>query len=404
MSLERWVVPLSDREIIRFCEDVRKKYSDSQFTVWFVDNNTNNLDDPVLQKISKYNSFILWQIHITFGSVLIEYTVNHGKPTHLALFSAKKAKTAVHEKQHEFAAYCASKVGVPPASGPELSDESPIAAGYSKIEGALSQAVDRFHELQAEFQKSNNELREQHRSEIETLRSELVAERTVLESEMVAKQAELNAAKKELDDRSNTHARRAIRSELKDAVSTSLERSSFAEKADAKRNMIRVAYVLPIVAMAGFAVYSSYTLNLAIASQSTAGIWLTGIKTSVSSISTFALILLYLRWEVQWINQQAQFEQTLASTMVDIDRASWVAESLLEWNKESPEKEMPPELLESFTRRLFDWEAKVEDHQSAQDSLASALLGSASKLRIGPDGADVEYDRRGVKRMGREPN
>ena len=99
------------------------------------------------------------------------------------------------------------------------------------------------------------------------------------------------------------------------------------------------------------------------------------------------------------MNQQASFERVLSSTKVDIDRASWVAESLLEWNRESPGREIPHELLLSFTRRLFDWDAKLEDNQSATDSLASAILGSASKLQIGPNGANIELDSKSIKKL-----
>jgi hypothetical protein len=102
---------------------------------------------------------------------------------------------------------------------------------------------------------------------------------------------------------------------------------------------------------------------------------------------------------VNWLSQQVHFERNLAATKIDIDRASWIAESLLEWNRESPNKDMPIELIQSFSRRLFDWDARTEDHQSAGDSLASAILGSAAKLHIGPTGADIDISKSGLNKL-----
>lgn len=396
----RWIVPYSDAHIIQKIRKLKKKFPSitgsvnigiSQFAV-------NLIDGELANKIFSINGNSIIYFDLSYGNRYISYNLNHGQGNNFAKFEDGQSNSTSLNNESDFFLDFFKEFPSKIFDTPTI-DKDTITSEFMKIQSALSGAVDQFSELQKSFHSKNQELREQHEKIVEELRSDLETEKQGFQIEIAKKHEELAVARKELDDRSNTHARRSIRGEIKESIAASLTQSTITDGAENKRLFLRKAYISAIIFLVLLVSVSALMLSSAIATNNITAIWLTGIKLSISSISTVGLILLYLRWEGQWLYQQANFERVLASTKVDIDRASWVAESLLEWNRESPDKEIPRELLESFTRRLFDWDAKVEDHQSAQDSLASAILGSAARIQIGSNGTSVEFDKNSIKKL-----
>lgn len=103
----------------------------------------------------------------------------------------------------------------------------------------------------------------------------------------------------------------------------------------------------------------------------------------------------YIRWQNRWAEQHASSEFQLQQFHIDVNRANWVIESCLEWRKDT-ESVIPTVLLESITRNLFD--NKTDDIEKAihpSDELASALLGSASKLKMKIGENELEFDKPG---------
>ena len=69
----------------------------------------------------------------------------------------------------------------------------------------------------------------------------------------------------------------------------------------------------------------------------------------------------------------------------------------MEWRKKE-NGVIPTELLAALSRNLFQNESKeIEVDLSPADQLASALLGSASKLKINTGVAELEWDGKKVK-------
>jgi hypothetical protein len=86
----------------------------------------------------------------------------------------------------------------------------------------------------------------------------------------------------------------------------------------------------------------------------------------------------------------------------NVDRASWVVETALEWLHQQ-EAEMPSHLIESISRNLFSKSEKDEGaDMHPADYLASALLGTASALKLKAGGAEIEVDRKGISELKQE--
>lgn len=108
--------------------------------------------------------------------------------------------------------------------------------------------------------------------------------------------------------------------------------------------------------------------------------------------------LFYLRWLNRWFEQHAQAEFKLKQFQLDIERASWLVETALEWDS-SEGKELPKELLENLSRNLFNADdEKIDQVRHPSDELASALLGSASKVRLNLGGNEIELDGKRLKK------
>ncbi|MBW8285918.1 MAG: hypothetical protein K0M55_20225 [Rhizobium sp.] len=405
-----WAQPLNDREVVDLFEEAQGKFPgvNGSLRAAATQLSIDNVEGQEFKLLKKNAGYSVTQFNLTYGKTTFSYRRTNDKGTGLAeveIHINDGVKAAGLEFQ--FSLFALKKLGNPPSSGSALNAGN-LAADVIKIESALAGAVDQFSELQRSFLEKNESLREAHANEIERLKADLElerkenverfrSERSNLDAEIESKRQEIEKAKKDLDDRSNTFVRRAIRSEIKESITGSLASSLFSANTASQRRPVRWAYWLFIVAAAAFTIFSSYQIALLPSLEAATGIILI-IKASVGGFTTIGLALLYLKWETTWINQQAEFERILSATRTDIDRASWVVESLLEWNREA-QTPMPAELLAALTRRLFDWDAKLEESQSPADSLASAILGSASNLKIGPNGAELDISNRGLKRL-----
>lgn len=406
-----WAAPLNDREIIELFQKIREMFPTAAGNIRPVLTTIPiaEIDSETCQRIKKNNGYSIAYFSLSYGSTNISYNRQVETPSALARIEINGSDPNNSKPNEiEFSLTALKKLGHPPPGGQKTPEDTGYASNYIKVEAALAGAVDQFSELQRTFHEKNEELRSSNAAEIENLKSEVAEERRLfsermrnereaLETEILTKRQELDQAKKNLDDRSNTFVRRAIRLEIKDSIKESLSASLYSKNTAEKRRPVRIAYWIFISAAILFTAFSSYQISILPSLAAATGAILI-IKATVGGFATIGLALLYLKWETTWINQQADFERILSATRTDIDRASWVVESLLEWNREA-QAPMPNELLAALTRRLFDWDAKLEESQSPADSLASAILGSASNLKIGPNGAELDISNKGLKRL-----
>ena len=105
-------------------------------------------------------------------------------------------------------------------------------------------------------------------------------------------------------------------------------------------------------------------------------------------------ILFLIKWQNRWFEQHSTAEFHLKKLELDMERASWVVETALEWSSANATAvPMPNELLQSLTKNLFS-EAKEDTVQLIHpaDQLASALLGSASGIKLKTGNTEIQID------------
>ncbi|WP_141233409.1 hypothetical protein [Lysobacter antibioticus] len=123
------------------------------------------------------------------------------------------------------------------------------------------------------------------------------------------------------------------------------------------------------------------------------------IKSGLLAAAAVALGAWYLRWLNRWLQRIADAEFRLQQFRLDIERASWLAETVLEWKSTS--QEPFPELLASrLSAGLFQSSAsETEDPRTPAAHLADALLGAASSVKLKLGEQELNLDRKGVRSL-----
>lgn len=297
-----------------------------------------------------------------------------------------------------------------PASASPLADEPTSMQNLEgiyrstvlKLETSFAQQIEKITkwtvEQTASLEQAKLRLADETGAERESLRKEHESKLDALKREVDS----LEARRKELDDRDYMHARRAIRNDLRELIKT--REQQFSLTSDTRRLRIPV-HVAMVFLLAGLllvnGVYLAQIASLDIPSSSTQVLlWAFG-KQSVAAIAFIATLLFYVRWMNRWFEQHAAAEFLLKQFALDIDRASWVVETAMEWRRDQ-KSEMPGTLIEGITRNLFvEAGGAAADKHTAADDLASALVGNASQVRLKLGENEVSLDRKALTALAK---
>jgi hypothetical protein len=212
---------------------------------------------------------------------------------------------------------------------------------------------------------------------------------------------ELDVKRRQLDDRTHMHARRGLRTDLQRTIKERQQKFTVTPETRLLRVPVHVAMIALLFGLAAVnyaAIQAILGLDLEKATLPVLA-WTFGKQTLVT-LAFVGVLFFYVRWMNRWFEQHASAEFLLKQFELDIDRASWVVETAMEWRREQ-QTEIPAPLLEGITRNLFSDRNDTTSVHSAADDLASALVGNASqvKLKIGEN--EVSLDRKGLAGLGK---
>lgn len=221
-------------------------------------------------------------------------------------------------------------------------------------------------------------------------------------SELHHREQEFETRKKDLDDKSNTHARRQIRKDIIGEIKQRQSEFKLTAGTNKLRHPIAIAMLVLIAVFVSLTAVSIWDFYYAMGSKDTQNLWLTGGKQLIYSFGAVGSILFYIRWQNRWFEQHSLAEFHLKQLELDMERASWIVETSLEWNDVKGDT-IPPELLDSLSRNLFkEQNDTTESLVHPADQLASALLGSASTVRLKAGDAELEIDPKKLKKAKTE--
>lgn len=238
----------------------------------------------------------------------------------------------------------------------------------------------------------------QRKQELEQARAALAAEFEAKQKELEARAIELEAYKKTLDDRQSKHARRALRETLQNVLTDRGKQFSLTKDTTGKRTVVHVLFGSLIAVSLGYLV------------ATLVDVWgepydaLIAARVVLGVAGTAAAFVLYIRWSDQWFREHANEEFRLKRMSLDVDRASWIVETALEWQQEN-QQPIPSQLLEQLTRDLFTYEGSRVAIRHPIEELGAAVLSNATSLKLNlPGVGEATLGRRGAREVAQALN
>ncbi|MFL9498561.1 hypothetical protein ACJMQP_00740 [Rhodopseudomonas palustris] len=297
------------------------------------------------------------------------------------------------------------------AAAAATEEQARVQALHNSIIERLEYAATKQIEQINSFLREKQDEIADHRKKLE---DEFTAKRNLLEEEtqqerekLKGVEAELATKQKLLDDRDNTHVRRAIRQDLNRILTERLSNTKINRPSLLRELGVHIAF-LSVLTISGYLIlyYSShiseyFSRNFGLRAEtifSDPPMITIIAKQILSSITLVATAIYYIRWLIRQYQRYFDTEDEIRKYQIDFERASWVVETALEWRKDQS-TQIPDSLLIAISRRLFEFEKRDGDGDvSPADMLASALIGTASKVNLNTGIAQIEIDGRKLQK------
>lgn len=213
---------------------------------------------------------------------------------------------------------------------------------------------------------------------------------------------ELLERAKSLDDRESRHVRRELYKSQKKKFEEISTKFALTKGTGLLRLPVHIFAILLLITLATIEGVLIYTMTTHPPSANIEWAFVMARQLFVAA-GFCATAVFYLRWANRWFEQHAQEEFRLKRLDIDVDRASWLVETAMEW-KDLKGSEIPDALLDRLSRNLF--ESPVVDDRPLHpvDQLASQLLGASAEVEVPFGKGRINIDRKGMKELKKAGN
>jgi hypothetical protein len=268
--------------------------------------------------------------------------------------------------------------------------------GLARLEQVAQDLIEKTDEYRRTLAQQADAKQQQLEDSFAARRQELDGEYRQKQREAEVRQKELDDYKASLDDRQSRHARRALRQDLQKVLEGMSKQFSLTAGTTKKRRNVHALFITMLVLAIGYVTATiiegwaeSYDLARA-------------VRVGLGIAGAVSVLLLYVRWTDQWFRQHADEEFRLKRMGLDVDRASWVVETAMEWQHENQEA-IPVQLLEQLSRGLFARHDSAAKVRHPMEELATAILSGASSLRLQIPGiGEVTLGPKGAKQVAKK--
>jgi hypothetical protein len=266
-------------------------------------------------------------------------------------------------------------------------------ASVLRLENVTQKLIEDTDQYRLTIDDRNDKLRDKLEKEAAELRDQLQQASDARSTALDTRSAELEAKEKTLDDRQSRHARRALRQDLQKELAGRSKSFSLTVGTSRKRYPIHALFLAGLILDAVYIGVKVFTAG------PTLETWPTIVRLSVGAVGFAVILILYIRWSDQWFRQHADEEFRLKRMSLDVDRASWVVETAMEWQQQNGAP-IPAQLLEELTQGLFASAASSTGIKHPVEDLAAALLGASSNMEVDLPGiGKATLGRKGVKEL-----
>lgn len=126
--------------------------------------------------------------------------------------------------------------------------------------------------------------------------------------------------------------------------------------------------------------------------------WFLIVKLVISSVITVFGFVSAATWLRRYLDNETRLSEEKIAFLADVERASWVIEAIHEVKHEA-QSELPKEWVDAVTRNLFAPRMTAADLDDGAQALR-ALIGLAGSAKVGPQGLEMEFNKKGTKALG----
>lgn len=265
-------------------------------------------------------------------------------------------------------------------------------SNIERLESLNENLVKNTHDYRIQLDREFGEKVDKFEEAAEENRKRLEAEYLAKKDALTVESEKLETKRKELDDSSNTHARREIRRDILKEIKARQTKFSLTEGTNNLRKPIAIAMLGLIAIFVALGSISAKEFYDVLQGDDLNKIIIAGIKQAIYSAGAIGSVIFLIRWMNRWFELHSQSEFELKHFELDMERASWLVETSLEW-KDAKGTAIPAELLESLSNNLFSQDKeKIDPLHHPADQLASALMGSASSVKLKAGDSSIEID------------
>lgn len=264
-----------------------------------------------------------------------------------------------------------------------------------------------FDEKQRALEERYESERKRAADQVDKERERLTEEIAKRAADLEQKTAEIDRRERDLNNRNNTHVRREIRSSLLKLAEERLQNFTVSRKTTAQYWGLNAVSIVGVLGLSAAAIYYGAFSFASGADADTAPslsvVVAAIVKSGLLLAAAIALGAWYLRWLNRWLQRIADAEFKLQQFRLDIERASWLAETVLEWRSNAQSEPFPEILATRLSAGLFQAApSDVDDPKTPAGHLAEALFGAASSARLKLGNNEVNLDRKGIKSLQTE--
>ena len=359
-------------------------------------------DDENINRILNQNSVLFQDLSIVFTPLNhLSVRVQRAEPFDLLHFHVRQNQPTPEVQAQAIAVMDKHLYSFKPTPIPD----SAIGEELSNFYRSRDEVVAKLERLNAQIIKQNDEYRKKLETEFDHKRTKLEKDfddrKEHLEKKISDEKEVLQEERKALDDRSARQARRDQFRDLKTVLQSRNTDFALTEGTVKKRFVLHALFAVLVGTLGvivGLLVYKQIVLN--------EPDQYFGLRLPAAIIGFVLSLVYYIRWNDDWFGRHADEEFKLKRYDLDMDRAGWLVELVIE-AYEAGEEPIPNELLRRLSNNMFIGKEgdgasrKISQHPSAD--IRDALLDAAGEVEIDVPGiGKVVLTRKQIRRLQRD--
>lgn len=291
-----------------------------------------------------------------------------------------------------------------------VTDEGPFADLFTKLSSVSAGIADNLTQAQLQQQERMDELLAQQEKLQKTRLEEIERSAKAEQEKLDKRKDELDAKEAELDNADARSTRRGIRGDITKNLIERQTEEIIPASARRLRVPILICGFLGLALSAGLGLWSfSQIAKLApitaedgTLTQIPMSSWVLGsllLRGALGIVAATAIGLYMLSYLRALESEAGKRAHNLERYLFDIDRASWVIETVLEMGEEENGlSKVPPAWLEGVTRNLFDQGQSEKSDDGPVDALTQ-LMASGALVKVGNGEASIECSPKASKKV-----